>query len=131
MLKSRKGSYLVEATILYPFVISAAVMIFVLFIVYFENTHYIYQMSHYSRIRSSNAMGTVIYGMDENDNTRYDLYQIRERGSTLTKSVTVMFKRRIKDDLLYRFKSLQAFNIKHTEINEARAIWATRHLTDP
>lgn len=130
MLKSRKGSYLVEATILYPFVISVAVMIFVLFVVYFENTHYLYEMSHLSRVQSSKAVGTVIYGMDTNTRASGS-YTFKQKTSVTSKSVIASFKRTIKDDLLYRFKAWQAFSIKHDEFIEAKVIWGMRLLTGP
>lgn len=130
MLKSRRGSYIVEGTILYPLLVSAAVMIFVLFVVYFENTHYIYETSHYGRAYSSTLTGTVVYGMD---NSGYRLkYNRPIRESTLfSETVSFRFKRRIRDSLLYRFQTAQFFSIRHEEFTEARMIWGARHLTDP
>lgn len=121
MIKSRKGSYIVEAAILYPIIVVITVMMFVIFIFFFMNTTKSYMMAHTCRMEAGYRSGTVIY--DRNEKILENDFELNIYNDILMRKVRAENRETLKNNIIYKYEHENKYSIEHSIINEAELIW--------
>ncbi len=120
MFRSRKGSYIVEAAILYPIIVVVTIMMFIVFVYFYIHTENTYNMSHDCRIEAGLMSGTVIYGdrSKSNPESNIDICRVG-----LSKKVIIHNRATLVNNIIYEYVQDLGYSVEHSVVNEAELIW--------
>lgn len=132
---SRKGSYILEASIVYPLIIASSVMIVSLSMYYYCSAEQAFMMSEEVRLKSGESSGTVVYL--HNDPSDIHSSFIMESEYSVTQGNRLIYKyteaecsRDYFVNGMFDFGKNSSFSIYKSAINEADIICCRQFVSD-